>query len=703
MFCKTSVMSLYKRVPVCGSSLTLLQRAKAAGVALSLTLLVVSGTASAPVLAQGVSIPGPTIGSGPDYVDPVLVDLFAANPAAQAVVIVVYRDGVQPQAQSASAQSGGISIGLPVHSYRVVTEYEALPLAALEVTKEGFEALQLDSRIEAIEANDRLEASTPDANALTGAATVHTLDGTGYTGRGLRAAVIDSGVDTDHPGLADSIFFQRCFRAENKDCPNGNDINSAEDHVLQSWTVGGDTVTNGGGHGTHVSGIITGPNGAAPDVQIAALKVFGYSDYGAQTSDLQKALDYIVANQAVLEIDFVNLSLGGGKFSDRARCDNDRRSYARAFGRLNALGITVFAATGNGGHLDGISYPACATGAIGVGSSRKDDTVSGFSNTTPNQGSGRMVDLLAPGSDIWSTIMGGSEQAKSGTSMATPYALGVAALAREYADRHALSLTPASLEQLLRDTGTPIRDGRLPASSPTFPRVNALAAIERLKASIPVAAVLENSPANATMGLAYSFTYRVGPSDATRPITFSVANGALPPGLSLDRDTGVISGIPASAGTFNFTLALANAAGVQLSAQSITVAAVGVVPVITGTPPAATVGVPYTFTPGVGPATVTRPIHFEVAGGDLPPGLNLNSATGEIQGVPSSVGNFSFRLRAINVAGISDELPLQIAVQASSIGAAGTPTPVPGLGGLGLLMLGASLVLAYLWFGTRKV
>ncbi|MEN8218498.1 MAG: S8 family serine peptidase [Pseudomonadota bacterium] len=69
-----------------------------------------------------------------------------------------------------------------------------------------------------------------------------------YTGKGVTVAVLDTGIDTDHPDLADSIVAQHCFSQAS--CPPLGTNESAEDDIF------------GGGHGTHVAGIITSPRGS---------------------------------------------------------------------------------------------------------------------------------------------------------------------------------------------------------------------------------------------------------------------------------------------------------------------------------------------------------------------------------------------------------------------------------------------------------
>ena len=260
------------------------------------------------------------------------------------------------------------------------------------------------------------------------------------TGGSTVVAVIDTGADLTHPDL-------NIYSAGAKNCSigaiNANDMN---------------------GHGTHVSGTIgaidngTGVVGVAPGARIWPVKVLTDAGSGLN-SDVICGIDYVTAHASQIEV--ANMSLGGSG-TDDGNCGNSNNdAMHKAICRSVAAGITYAVAAGNDSEDAANSTPAAYDEVITVSAlsdfngvpgggapstcrSDVDDTFADYSNF------GSDVDIIAPGTCIYSTWMLGGYNTISGTSMATPHVTGGAAL---YKATHPTA-TPAQVKSALQASGT---------------------------------------------------------------------------------------------------------------------------------------------------------------------------------------------------------------------------------------------------------
>lgn len=222
----------------------------------------------------------------------------------------------------------------------------------------------------------------------------------GYDGAGADVAVLDTGIDSDHPNLQANLGKGKAF-VECSGC-NGNTCN-------YPWDDDHD-------HGSHVSGVACAtPScecriGVAPEATLHAVKVFDCNGQGSY-SDIAAGLRW-VADQGY---DVANMSFGSSSGSATL---HDAVKYA------HDNGVTQVAAAGNDGPCtDCIAYPAKYDEVIAVGSVDCNDFLSAFSSTGPE------MELVAPGEDVYSTIPGGCDR-YTGTSVAAPFVSGAAALLR---------------------------------------------------------------------------------------------------------------------------------------------------------------------------------------------------------------------------------------------------------------------------------
>jgi hypothetical protein len=151
--------------------------------------------------------------------------------------------------------------------------------------------------------------------------------------------------------------------------------------------------------------------------------------------------------------------------------------------------------------------------------------------------------------------------------------------------------------------------------------------------------------------LGKSYTTSIDATGGTGAFTWSVSGGALPPGLSLDPASGMISGTPTTRGTYSFTTHLADAGPpTQFATTKLTVKVVKPLAIDTSSLPGGTVGVKYSqslvafggtrpYTWSIGPGT-----------GSLPSGLRLNRKTGQITGSPTSAGTSNFLVQVADAA-----------------------------------------------------
>jgi subtilisin len=207
-------------------------------------------------------------------------------------------------------------------------------------------------------------------------------------------AVLDTGIDIDHPDLDDNLAGCENFIYWWRNCNDDN------------------------GHGTHVTGIIAaedngfGVVGVAPKARIYSLKVLNSRGSG-YLSDVLEALDWVIAN----EMDVVNMSLG---------TNSNITSFHEAVQEVYQAGIVLVAAGGNDGPgINTVDYPAAYLEVIAVSAIDAANNVPSWSSRGPE------IDLTAPGINIYSTYRGGGYRTMQGTSMSTPHVTGVVALRQE--------------------------------------------------------------------------------------------------------------------------------------------------------------------------------------------------------------------------------------------------------------------------------
>ena len=295
---------------------------------------------------------------------------------------------------------------------------ESIDGRALSVDKEGASAFwesvtdagrsRLAAGVQKLWLDGKVTADLDRSVAQIGAPTAWEA---GYDGTGVTVAVLDTGVDAEHPDLAGQV--------------------GAEENFSES-----DTVQDGFGHGTHVAATIAGTGagsdglrkGVAPGATILSGKVLDDEGSGWE-SDIIAGMEWAVGAEA----DVVNMSLGGGPTDG-----TDPLSVA-----VNELSDTtdtlfVVSAGNDGPGASTVGTPGSADRALTVGAVDRDESLADFSSRGPRLGDLAIKpDITAPGVDIAAARASGTSMGTpvdalytraSGTSMAAPHVAGAAAL-----------------------------------------------------------------------------------------------------------------------------------------------------------------------------------------------------------------------------------------------------------------------------------
>lgn len=236
----------------------------------------------------------------------------------------------------------------------------------------------------------------------------------GYGGNGIKVAVLDSGIDKNHPALAGKV-------------------------VDEVSTVDGEGVNTPGSHGTHCAGIIASNDatfkGVSPDVDLINVKVLdklGGGEADEVVMGIQEAIDR--------GADIISMSLGWSHIGNGWECSDGYCILCEAANNAVKAGVVVVVAAGNennakstaGGDTN-LRCPGNAKSVITVGGTDKNDqmyniwTYSASSIGPASYGLSK-PDIVAPGVSIMSTVLNNQWGSKTGTSMSTPHVAGLCAL-----------------------------------------------------------------------------------------------------------------------------------------------------------------------------------------------------------------------------------------------------------------------------------
>ena len=391
------------------------------------------------------------------------------------------------------------------------TQATHVPLVFAQMSPRDLDALASDPSVAAITPDLLAKPALYESTTLIGSASANAL---GYAGAGTSVAVLDTGVLSGHEFLSGQVVEQACFSTTYSPgsvtslCPGG---------VSQSVGAGAaEPCADLCDHGTHVAGIVAGKkityggqtfSGVAPAAKIIAVQVFSLFDtvacgegatgpcVASYSSDQILALDWLYSMRATAgwgTLAAVNMSLGSGAHETLTACDT--KPIKTSIDLLRLAGVATVIASGNEDMLTAIASPACVSSAIAVGASTAArtgtvDAPASFSNrpravnNNPNAAGDRLLDLMAPGNYVMSSIATTTTSYDDypGTSMAAPHVAGAWAVLKGIAPG-------ASVTQVLgwlRTTGKTIVDSR--NSDPlSIPRINVAAAASIVAAEVEI-------------------------------------------------------------------------------------------------------------------------------------------------------------------------------------------------------------------------
>lgn len=425
----------------------------------------------AALLALAAAAPGATI--------PANVQAAVSTQTARVLIALDLPTAQRANKAAIADLRSEVLAALPPDSYALRRSFRSLPALAAEIDARALAVLAEHPNVLAVTLDEGGSGAMLQAAPL---AQVQDLGALGLDGRGMRVAVVDSGIQAVHGDFAGRIVAEQCFCSSSSGsggcCPNGRATQS-----------GAGAATDEHGHGTNVSGILAGagdiaPPGVLPAAEIVAVRVLDRNNRFCCLSDVLAALDWIRNEQPSVRV--INASLGTSSLfpDDCDSASNSASLAAAAVAQLRQNRTMLVSSSGNQRADNAMSIPACVRDTVSVGAtwdlSAATQTVLNCTDApvsvhqaTCFTNSSATTDVYAPGALITATGINGGTSTYAGTSQASPIVAGcVAALMQAVPDA-----TPDQVVAALRLAPERVID---PKNGRSFPRLDCRAAIKTL-------------------------------------------------------------------------------------------------------------------------------------------------------------------------------------------------------------------------------
>ena len=310
-----------------------------------------------------------------------------------------------------------------------------------------------------VELDGRLEIQMNDVNEVHDVNLV--WQETGYTGAGSVVAIIDTGIDSDHVGLDD---------IDDSNYTNDSKVIAFYDAVNTPELTNGTEIKayDDQGHGTHCAGITAGTGapdfqyiGVAPKAQLVGVKVLDDTGSGSFAT-VMAGMEWTVEKRHVFNIRAASMSLGGPGAIEWT--SSEEESVNRMGNEMMREGVALFIAAGNSAFSAQIGTPGSAEDVITVGALDKNTAIAVYSSQGPTEEGRVKPNIAFVGSSVMAPDFntGDGYTSKSGTSMATPGAAGLAALMYQANP----DLSPFDIRNIMQETATYRRCEYMGANEP---------------------------------------------------------------------------------------------------------------------------------------------------------------------------------------------------------------------------------------------